>query len=67
MSIVINSMDTYNVRYARAMNDFVIRFYNQSEFLNTVQVMSQCLGPCWNEYPHTLTALPPILRKSEAG
>lgn len=67
MSIVINSMDTYNVRYARAMNDFVIRFYNQSEFLNTVQVMSRCLGPCWNEYPHTLTALPPVLRKSEAG
>lgn len=62
MSIVISSMDTYNVRYARAVNDFVIRLYNQSgndyRFLNTVQVMSQCPGPCWNEYSHTLTAIP---------
>lgn len=40
MFIVINSMDTYNVKYARAANDFDIKFYNQSEFLNTVQDMN---------------------------
>lgn len=43
MFIVINPMDTYNVKCARAVNDFVIRFYTQSEFLNTVQEMNHSL------------------------